>query len=192
MTLLDAARAPSNEELEQIRALNRLFLGFLAPRARAGEDCLGLPEAARPRLAAATDEQLDDVAQFPRALFALTIDRDPPAGGFMAPPADGARYAVDITVLLCAWSFSRHNVCQARFLLGLDTRSIQRLRALQLAELAQYARLPRLLSCAFADNGWIWTELLATRHAEDRRRLALIALQPHAPAAPVRRRGRPY
>lgn len=173
-----STRQPSTEELDQIRSVNRLFLGFLQDRVRAGQDALGLPAAARKPLLAATGMQLDSIAQFPRALFTLALDGEPAGGVMDLTAAGGTRYAVDLTILLCAWTFSRHHLCQARFLLGLDSRTIQRLRMLQFADLAVHARLPDLLRCAFAADAWFWTELLTLRRAEDRRRLALIALQP--------------
>lgn len=182
-----SAPAPTHEELLQVRSLNRLFLGFLKDRVRRNEDGLGLPAEARRALVAASDEQLDAVAQFPRAVFALALEGEP-ARVMDLSAADTARFAVDITILHCAWNFSRHNVCQARFLLGLDSRTIQRLRALQLADLAKCARLPELLRCAFAERPWFWTELLAVRQPEDRRRLALVALQPFT-AGPQPARG---
>src|SRR5690606_9337942 len=174
-------RSPSTEELEQIRSMNRLFLAHLQERLRRREDPLGLPEEAREGLRDAAPELLDCMAEFPRAVFALSLDEG--AGVMDLGALDTARFALDLTVLHCAWHFSRRDVCQARFLLGLDSRTIQRLRALKLAELASAARRPGLLGCAFAGNAWFWLELLSMRHAEDRRRLALIALQPGAPGA---------
>ena len=185
MIASNPVRPPSTEELSQVRSLNRLFLGFLKDRVRRNEDGLGLPAEARAALLKASEEQLDAVAHFPRAVFALALEGEP-ARVMDLSAADSARFAIDITILHCAWSFSRQNVCQARFLLGLDSRTIQRLRALQLADLAQYARLPELLSCAFADNPRFWTGLLTVRQPEERWRLALIALQPATVGPPAR------
>ncbi|HEY8520378.1 MAG TPA: hypothetical protein VIN61_09870 [Gammaproteobacteria bacterium] len=169
------------EPLEQVYALNRLFLDYLQTSARNGGDCLGLPQPARAPLLAASDSVLESVAEFPRALFALRL-ADPPApgGGLRLPTTaqESARQALDITILLCAWHLSRHHVGQARFLLGLDSRSIQQLRHLRLADLPRYAGTPELLACALAHCAWLWVELFKPLPPEARRRLALVALQP--------------
>ncbi len=62
------------EHLEPVHELNRSFLGFLQSRARVERDCLGLPATAHPPLRAADGTLLDNVAQFPRALFQVRCD----------------------------------------------------------------------------------------------------------------------
>jgi hypothetical protein len=85
---------------------------------------------------------------------------------------------VSLTILLCAWTFSRQSVYQARLLLGLDSRAIAELRSLPLTHLHQRALAPQLVACAFPACDWLWTELLEETRPEARRRLLMIALQP--------------
>ena len=172
--------APSWDQLQQVHELNRLFLTYLQTRVRGDRDCLGLPAGARSLLRKTTAEALAVIAEFPRALFDLKLDdraapqvRDPlPSRG------DAARHALSLTILLCAWSLSRQSAYQARLLLGLEPRAIQRLRAMQLIDLQQLAHVPELVLCAFAGRDWLWNELLTDARPEARQQLALIALQP--------------
>jgi hypothetical protein len=83
-----------------------------------------------------------------------------------------------LTILLCAWTLSRHSIYQARLLLGLETRAMQQLRAMQLGPIQDLAHAPHLVLCAFHDRPWLWSELLVEKRPEGRQHLALIALQP--------------
>lgn len=171
--------APTAEQLERIRELNRLFLDFLRSRARRGLDCLGLCERAKGALLAAGEAERDAAAQFPRALFALALDaRAGDVSAKISALDESARNSVNITILLCAWNISRQSAHQARFLLGLRSRTIQQLRALQLNELLRVALAPGLLRCAFAEAEWLWLQLLTETRPEVRKQLALVALQP--------------
>ena len=172
--------APRWDQLQQVQELNRLFLDCLQRRLRDNRDCLGLPESARQVLFRATPEMLAAIADFPRALFDLTLDdratpqvRDP-----LPSRDDAARHALCLTILLCAWSLSRQSAYHARLLLGLEPRAIQRLRSTQLTDLQALAHVPDLVRCAFAGCDWLWNELLTEASPEARRGLALIALQP--------------
>ena len=170
---------PSLDQLHQVQELNRLFLAFLQTRVREQLDCLGLPDRARPALRTASGVLLDAVAEFPRALFRLLLDeaerqpRRPPSGR-----VESAQQALSLTLLLCAWTLSRQSAYQARLLLGLESRAVQRLRALQLTELQGLAHGSSLVRCAFPEREWLWTELLTERRPEARQRLVLVALQP--------------
>jgi hypothetical protein len=184
---------PSLDQLQQIHELNRLFLTHLQSRARDDRECLGLPELARPFLRRATGDSLAAVAEFPRALFDLKIEdraaqqvRDP-----LRSRDDAARHALSLTILLCAWTLSRQSAYQARLLLGLESRTIQRLRTMRLSDLQQLAHGRDLVQCAFAGRGWLWSELLTDPRPEVRQQLALIALQPGLPRDwPARRASR--
>ena len=183
---------PSLDQLQQVHELNQLFLMYLQTRIRADAECLGLPELARPILRRASNELLAAVAEFPRALFDLKLDeraaqtRDP-----LRSRDDAARHALSLTILLCAWTLSRQSVYQARLLLGLEPRVIQRLRAMQLSHLQQVAHGRELVHCAFAGRDWLWSELLTDPRPEMRQQLALIALQPGLPRDwPARRASR--
>jgi len=173
---------PSLDQLLQVHELNRLFLTYLQTRVRADADCLGLPDLARPILRRATSEWLAAIAEFPRALFDLKLDerptqiRDP-----LRSRDDAAQHALCLTILLCAWTLSRQSVYQARLLLALEPRTIQRLRAMQLGDLQQVAHGRELVHCAFVGRDWLWSELLTDPRPEMRQQLALIALQPGLP-----------
>ena len=174
--------SPSLDQLQLVHELNGLFLTYLQIRVRADADCLGLPELARPILRRASGDWLAAVAEFPRALFDLKLDerptlvRDP-----LRSRDDSARHALCLTILHCAWTLSRQSVYQARLLLALEPRTIQRLRAMQLGDLQQVAHGRELVHCAFAGRDWLWSELLTDPRPEMRQQLALIALQPGLP-----------
>jgi hypothetical protein len=184
---------PSLDQLQQVHELNRLFLTYLQTRVRADAECLGLPDLAKPILRRASGDLLAAVAEFPRTLFDLKLDeratqqvRDP-----LRSRDDAARHALCLTILLCAWTLSRQSVYQARLLLALEPRTIQRLRAMQLSELQQVAHGRELVHCAFAGRDWLWSELLTDPRPEMRQQLALIALQPGLPRDwPARRASR--
>lgn len=173
-------RWPTQDQYDQLAELNRLFLTYLQGSTSAGLDEAGFPASARRLLLAASRERLDFVASFPRALFALDlmaapgpVPRDPRSGR-----AEGARQAMNVMIVHCAWTLSRQSVYQARLLLGLESRIIQQLRALPLGGLHALATAPRIVRCAFATREWLWQELLSADHVEARQRLALVALQP--------------
>jgi hypothetical protein len=183
---------PSLDQLQLIHELNRLFLTYLQIRARTDAECLGLPELARPILRRASSELLAAVAEFPRALFDLKLDehaaqvRDP-----LRSRNDAARHSLCLTILHCAWTLSRQSVYQARLLLALEPRAIQRLRAMQLGDFQDVAQERELVHCAFAGRDWLWGELLTDPRPEMRQQLALIALQPGLPRDwPTRRASR--
>jgi hypothetical protein len=172
---------PSDHDpLQHVHELNRLFLTHLQVRARGDLDCCGLPDAARLPLRRASAESIATIAVFPRALFDLALDARP--GSAVRDPLrsadDSAQHALALTILLCAWTLSRQSTYQARLLLGLEARTIQRLRAMQLIDVQPFAHSPQLLLCAFAGREWIWSELLSETRPEARQHLALIALQP--------------
>ncbi len=168
------------DHLEQVHELNRLFLAFLRSSASDGLDCLGLPERARSVLLAANSELLDQLANFPRALFRLAFDERVPQHAVdpLRSRYDSERYSLSLTILLCAWTVSKQSVYQARLLLGLGSRAMQQLRAMQLGEIQRLAHAPHLVLCAFPDRPWLWSQLLAETRPEGRQQLALIALQP--------------
>jgi hypothetical protein len=177
---MTVSRWPNVEQLEHVHELNRLFLMYLSTNVAGGGDGLGLPVRARRILVSTPASLLDGIAEFPRALFQIVLDDGP-----ITEPLDAAtdrvasfRHSMHLTILLCAWTLSRQSVYQARFLLGLSSAAIQRLRGFELRALPRLASAPRLLECAFATHDWFWTELLTDTRPEARRRLALIALQP--------------
>jgi hypothetical protein len=168
------------DQLQQVHELNRLFLTYLQARALEGRDCLGLPDAARPLLARTSADVLATIAEFPRALFDIELDghRGAAARDPLRSRDESMRHALYLMIALCAWSLSRQSAYQARLLLGIEARAIQRLRTLQLSQLQPLSHLPNLVQCAFRERDWLWTSLLLDNRPEARRRLALIALQP--------------
>jgi hypothetical protein len=171
---------PSLDQLAQVHELNRLFLAYLHATSRADRDCLGLPERARASLRESSVESLAAIAEFPRALFELDLDESPRVQAVdpLRGRDEAMRHSLGLTILLCAWTVSRQSPYQARLLLGLEAHAIQRLRALQLADLQRLAHSPRLLRCAFGGRDWLWSELLTETRPEGRRHLTLVALQP--------------
>jgi hypothetical protein len=181
------------DPLRQVHELNRLFLTHLQTCVRDDLDCCGLPDVARSPLPRASLESIATIAVFPRALFDIKLD-DPSPSSVRDPLRsrdDGARHALGLTILLCAWTLSRQSNYQARLLLGLEARAIQRMRAMQLSDLQPHAYSPQIVLCAFAGRDWIWNELLNETRPEARQQLALVALQPGLSREwPIRRAAR--
>ena len=122
------------EPLEQIHELNRLFLRSLQPRKIESLHRIGFPAGALPALNQASPEQLDAIAEFPRALFEFVVDTAPneassvPNGG--APDAAGLTSRIlELTIAYCAWTASRESPYHARLFFGLGQDVIQMLRA---------------------------------------------------------------
>lgn len=171
---------PSLDLLDHVHELNRLFLAFLRSAARERRSCLGLPAPAERALLKAGPELLEMLAQFPHALFRLTLD-DPAIGRTIDPlrgGTDGAHYSLSLMILQSARSLSRQSTYQARLLMGLSSRAMQRLRGMPLSDLPALARKADLVLCAFPDRDWLWIELLRESRPEARQQLTLIALQP--------------
>src|SRR5690606_18555401 len=83
------------EPLEQIHELNRLFLRSLQTRKAEGLCGACFPPGAVAPLRRASSEQLDAIADFPRALFELMIDAPP--SGSSAPLHGGAPDTPSVT-----------------------------------------------------------------------------------------------
>ncbi len=168
------------EHLEPVHELNRSFLGFLQSRARVERDCLGLPATAHPPLRAADGMLLDDVAQFPRALFQVRCDGGVGAGQDSAAigERDAGYHELALSILLAARHTSRQSPYQAQFLLGLGVAQIELLRSLALPDLARLAAASDVVHCAFTDQDWLWHGILTDTRPESRRQLTLVALQP--------------
>jgi len=183
---------PSLDQLQLVHELNRLFLTYLQTCVRADADCLGLPDVARPILRRASSDLLAAVGEFPRALFDLKVDERPlQLRDSLRSRDDAARHSLCLSILHCAWTLSRQSVYQARLLLGLEPRTIQRLRAMRVGDVQQFAHGRELVQCAFAGRDWLWSELLTDPRPEMRQQLALIALQPGLPRDwPARRASR--
>ena len=181
------------EHLEPVHELNRSFLGFLQSRARVERDCLGLPATAHPALRAADGMLLDDVAQFPRALFQVRCDGAVEAGQALAVGERDVRYhELVLSILWAARHTSRQSPYQAQFLLGLGVAQIELLRSLALPDLGRLAAASDVVHCAFTDQEWLWHGILTATRPESRRQLALVALQPGlARDWPQRRPARP-
>ncbi|HEY5568251.1 MAG TPA: hypothetical protein VIM81_13550 [Gammaproteobacteria bacterium] len=171
----------STDHVEEIRALNRLFLDSLQTRARVGEECLGLGRAAVVLLSAAPPACLEMLAAFPRALFQLCLssarslrvmDPDVRSGGHPS------RQALQLTILHSAWSMSRHSPYAARLFLGLEEQDLRALRATTLSDLPRLSASGQLVTCAFPDSVRLWQKLLTETRPESRRQLLLIGLQP--------------
>jgi hypothetical protein len=170
-----------NDHVEEIRALNRLFLDTLQTRARVGEECLGLGRAAVALLSKAPPACLELLAAFPRALFQLCLSptrslrvMDPDVRSAGQP----SRQALQLTILHSAWSMSRHSPYAARLFLGLEEQDLRALRATTLSDLPRLSASGQLVTCAFTDSARLWQKLLTETRPESRRQLLLIGLQP--------------
>jgi hypothetical protein len=168
------------DHLEQIRELNREFLGVLQSRARMQRDCLGLPPAAASVLCDAGGGLLDEVARFPRALFqidcagAARADAEPSSTAELDPH----RHHLTLQILWTVRHTSRHSPHQARVLFNLDADQVMHGASLTLPEIERLAGQPHVLRCAFRTRSWLWPKLLTDVRPESRRHLSLIALQP--------------
>jgi len=166
------------EHLEPVHELNRSFLGFLQSRARVEGDCLGLPATAHSPLRAADGALLDNVAQFPRALFEVRCDGGAERESAAVGERDARYQELALSILLAARQTSRQSPYQAQLLLGLGVAQVELLRALTLPDLARLAAVSDVVQCAFSGQDWIWLGILTDTRPESRRQLALIALQP--------------
>ncbi|MFS8607110.1 MAG: hypothetical protein LOD94_03795 [Gammaproteobacteria bacterium] len=176
------------EPLEQIFELNRLFLRFLQSRNLDEARRMGLPASAADPLKAATPEQLDAAAEFPRGLFQLQLtdanDASPMSYESFPLPAR----ILEMTIAYCAWSTSRDSVYHARLFFGLGAEVIHTLRTTPLSELPRLAMCHARVVCAFQEAEWLWRELLVETRPEARRQLVLVALQPPLPSGRAFRR----
>ena len=164
--------------LEEVQQLNRLFLNFLQDRPAAGQRFFGLPADAARAVGRASRERLDQLAQFPRALFTIDLRVDGQAGH---EALDTAQRVLQLTLLLSAWNLSRRSGYSSRLLLRLEDAEIRRLRTMSLADLTERSQTPGLIRCTFGRAAWLWRDLLAETRPEWRRRLLLIGLQPETP-----------
>lgn len=179
---------PSVDLFQVLRELNRAFLGLLQARARLQRSCLGLPGTLRAVMRGADARLLDALADFPRALFRLRLDRAPSIDGEepSGAPDEGER-ALRLSILLSARQTARQSAYQARLLLALEARDVERLAALSLEDLQRLAHDPGLLVCALTERHWFWPGLLTATRPESWRYLTLMALQPaEAPSTGAR------
>jgi hypothetical protein len=174
----------ADDDFAEIRALNRLFVDFLAARARRGDSCLGLNRAAATALRAAEPGSLEALAAFPRALFQVHVPHGSAAriANIQTATVDVSRYVMQVTILHSAWTLSRRNPYLARLLLGLEDHDVRGLRTLDLADIPAYCAAGERVVCAFAQYAWLWRKLLTENRPEARRQLLLIALQPRVDA----------
>ena len=173
--------------LGDLRALNRLFLSYLAMLAREARPCLNLPAQVVRRLRDAAPESLDRIADLPVALFRLDLGTAQLGQALPRDRHEQARYSLALTILSSARHLARSQPFEARTFLQLSALDLRRLRSVRVAELATLARSPSLLRCAFSEAGLTWPALVRAQHL-DARTLTLIALQPPAAAARVARR----
>jgi len=171
---------PAGADFAEVRALNRLFVDFLADRARRGGHCFGLGRAAVGALRAAEPASLEALAAFPRALFQVRVPRGRASriADLRIDAADVSRYVLQVTIVLSAWTLSRRNPYLARLLLSLEEFDVRKLRTLDLADIPAHCAAGETVVCAFAQYVWLWQKLLTETRPEARRQLLLIALQP--------------
>jgi hypothetical protein len=166
--------------VEEVRQLNRLFLGFLRSRPAVAANHFGLPPRALDLLLGATADDVDRAADFPRALFrlSLAVDQAEPAPRRPGRTDDEGRRILAVTLLHSAWHLSRASGYAARLLLRLSDSEIWHLRETEVDRLLLLAEDHHLVRAAFDELEWIWQELLTESRPEQRLRLHLIGLQP--------------
>ena len=171
---------PPLPALDEIRQLNRLFLGFVRERPAVAIDRFGLSSNAAGLLEKASPGQIDRAANFPRALFRLRLPQAA-ADCVMDPrelACESGERVLELVLLHSARSLSRMSGYAARLLLRLTDYEVSRLRVAEVAEVVSMSLADDVLLAAFDDLDWIWQELLTEGRPEYRRRLLLIGLQP--------------
>jgi hypothetical protein len=171
---------PTLPALDEIRQANRLFLDFLSSRPRVAIDHFSLSPAVTDALATASAEQIDRAAEFPRALFRLTLPPEVPGAVLDARELAAApdRRVLQISILQSAWVLCRTSGYSARLLLRFDDPAIDRLRHAELRDILLMSLGNDILHAAFDELDWVWKELLTEARPEQRRRLLLLGLQP--------------
>jgi hypothetical protein len=171
---------PPLPALDEVRQLNRLFLGFVRDRPELAVERFGLSVSAARLLERASADQIERAAAFPRALFRLRL---PSAAidSVMDPRAlaqQSGERVVELVLLHSARSVCRMSGYAARLLLRLRDHDVSRLRIAEVDEVVSMALADEVVQAAFEDLDWIWRELLTEGRPEYRRRLLLIGLQP--------------
>jgi len=171
---------PPLPALDEIRQLNRLFLGFVREQPAVAIDRFGLSSSAAGMLETASPDQVDRAAGFPRALFRLRLP--PPATDYVMDPRalvhESGERVLELVLLHSARSLCRMSGYAARLLLRLRDREVSRLRLAEVDEVVSMSFASEVVQAAFEDLDWIWQELLTEARPEYRRRLLLIGLQP--------------
>lgn len=166
--------------IDEIRQANSLFLNFLRSRPALARGHFGLSERVTGLLLSAGPGQIDRAADFPRALFRLSVPLELTAETAEAfhVAGDGARQVLQAALFQSAWNIARMSGYAARMLLRLDDRDVDRFRHAEMAEILRMSMADNVLHAAFDELDWIWQELLTETRPEGRERLLLIGLQP--------------
>lgn len=171
---------PSLPALDEIRQANALFLHFLRSRPVLATGHFGLSQRVADLLCGARPGQIDQAADFPRALFRLQVPEEMPAASQHALMLadDGGRHVLQATLFLSAWNITRMSGYAARMLLRLDDADIDRFRHAEMRSILQMSMGDHVLFAAFDDLEWIWQQLLTESRPECRQQLTLLGLQP--------------
>jgi hypothetical protein len=177
---------PPLPALDEVRELNRLFLGFLRERPAAAIERFGLSPRAADLLARATPDQIHRAASFPRALFRFRLPEPASdgAGESLSLTGSGER-VLELVLLHSARNLSRTSGYAARLLLWLDDDAVDRLRAAAVGEIVSMSLVRNVVGVVFDDLDWIWQELLTEARPEYRRRLLLLGFQPDSLLGPA-------
>jgi hypothetical protein len=166
--------------IDEVRQSNRLFLGYLRSRPEVATAHFGLPVVAAELLRQASAEQVDQAADFPRALFRIHLSAAEPTrimDSLSLAHESGLRI-LQLALLLNAWNLTRVSGYSARLLLRLDDASIRQFRGSEMAGILEMSRAGGVVRAAYDDLGWIWKELITEERPERRQRLLLLGLQP--------------
>ena len=166
---------PPIEVVDEIRQLNRLFLGFLRHELDNSVDRFGLSPRAAGLLRHAGPDQIDRAASFPRALFGLSLPPEPLDAARERGPRERV---VELVLLHSARNLSRMSGYWARLLLRLDDDSVRRLRGAGVDEIVAMSEVDGVVRTAFGVLDRVLPELLAEPRPEHWRHLLLIGFQP--------------
>ncbi len=185
-----AAAHPADEGLTELRDLNRLFLNFVRTHVSRGSSVLGLPAPTAEKLAGLDNSTVERLAGYPQAMFRFGFDvlgsRHVQDAGEQA--VDGALRMVQGMLLYGARKLAREHAYAARLYLRLEPAQVRSLRDLAITDLDMLARREGAVHSAYRTGSWMWSALLCSEPADDRRALILLGLQPSVELNPPRHR----
>lgn len=168
------------EDKDDVRELNRLFLSFLHHRAHERLDCLGLNDTTVATLRATPPVVLDQLADYPGALFRLKLDTlRAPVADARPLSADPAQLCLQSGILNGVWHLAKRSTFGARLHLAMTDADVDLLRSMPLLELSRLALSVEFIGCAYLESEWVWIELLTETRPEYRRYLLLVGMQPN-------------
>lgn len=173
------ANNPPVAAFEDVFEMNRLFLEFLREREQIAISRFGMSLAIHRVLRQAQPADIDRAAQFPRALFRLSLPHSVPAvqDSFDLMRRSSER-VLELVLLHGARNLCRRSGYAARLQLGLLDADVRRLREADVKDLVALSVADSVVFAAFDRLHWLWRELLSQSRPDSWRQLLLIGLQP--------------